>query len=167
MKKLGYKYKQGTRGPLHIDPAIVADELAKAKRGDELHPSDVVDIAKDPQNALHDFFTWDDSEAARLRRLDEARYLIRSIEVIYEKPKSGKTNGVDLEYETMSSREYQTLHVNGPSQPYRQVEDILGDDESRIKLVEKAYRLAVRWRNTYAGLRELAEVFEAIDSVEL
>ena len=44
-----------------------------------LTPAAVVADARSESSPLHSQFTWDDSEAARLRRLDEARMLIRSV----------------------------------------------------------------------------------------
>jgi hypothetical protein len=44
-------------------------------------PELVVDAARDPDSPLHEFFTWDNDEAAEKHRLNEARSLIRSIRV--------------------------------------------------------------------------------------
>jgi hypothetical protein len=50
-------------------------------REGRLEPAAVVEAARDPASPLHSHFTWDDSEAARKRRLDEARTLIRSVKL--------------------------------------------------------------------------------------
>ena len=47
----------------------------------ELTPALVVDVAQDPAHPLHDRFVWDDTEAARRYRLDQASGLIRSVQV--------------------------------------------------------------------------------------
>lgn len=59
-------------------------ELARAKK--VLRPDDVVTAAQPEDSPLHAYFTWDDTEAAKKWRLEEARALIRSvrIEVTYE-----------------------------------------------------------------------------------
>ncbi len=64
-------------------------EIAK-RDGGKLRPQAVVDAAKDEDSPLHNAFCWDDAEAARLYRLDQARRLIRSFKVVIEEPK-GKT----------------------------------------------------------------------------
>lgn len=46
-----------------------------------LEPADVVEVARNPKNPLHKRFTWDDTEAARLHRLNEASALIRSVHI--------------------------------------------------------------------------------------
>lgn len=46
-----------------------------------LEPAQVVDSAAAPQSPLHHYFEWDDTEAARQHRLNQARYLIRSVKI--------------------------------------------------------------------------------------
>jgi hypothetical protein len=46
-----------------------------------LRPESVVAAAKDPASPLHNYFTWDDVEAAHKYRLDQARALIRSVKI--------------------------------------------------------------------------------------
>jgi hypothetical protein len=46
-----------------------------------LDAASVVEEAVDPLSPLHPHLTWDDTEAARKRRLDEARKLIRSVKI--------------------------------------------------------------------------------------
>jgi hypothetical protein len=38
--------------------------------------------ARDPESPLHDCFEWDDAKAAAAYRIDQARVLIRSIEIV-------------------------------------------------------------------------------------
>lgn len=60
----------------------VAAELRRLQRDDgRVLPADVVDAARDPASPLHAHFTWDDDRAAGLRRLDEARALIRRVRI--------------------------------------------------------------------------------------
>lgn len=66
----------------------MSDAVEKALRGlatrdhGRLTPKAVVAAARPSRSVLHRYFTWDDGEAARLRREDEARRLIRSIEYV-------------------------------------------------------------------------------------
>jgi hypothetical protein len=57
-------------------------ELADANGG-RLKPQDVVDDARDEASPLHAYFTWDVEKAAAERWLDQARTLIRSVEVTF------------------------------------------------------------------------------------
>lgn len=50
-----------------------------------IHPDAVVERARDPLSPLHNGFQWDDSEAAKAHRKDQARGLIRAISIVVEK----------------------------------------------------------------------------------
>lgn len=62
--------------------AAVAVLSGLEKRYGLLRPDEVVREASDPESPLHPYFTWDDSEAAEKHRRNEARDLIRSVEVL-------------------------------------------------------------------------------------
>src|SRR5262245_44057464 len=63
------------------------DEIRKAleriyKRDGSVTASAVVDAASKESSPLHNYFTWDDSEAAHQYRLTQARTLIKRVRVI-------------------------------------------------------------------------------------
>jgi hypothetical protein len=62
---------------------LVKEELERISRlkGGRITPDTVIVEAKKKSSPLHEFFTWDDSEAAKKQRLYEARELIRSVRV--------------------------------------------------------------------------------------
>lgn len=59
----------------------IREELQGLMSDGRLRPEDVVDAARNPNSALHSYFTWDDSEAAAAFRLQEARALIKRVKV--------------------------------------------------------------------------------------
>lgn len=62
--------------------SVVHDTLLGLyQRDGKLTPESVVEEATDSDSPLHAAFTWDDSEAARKHRLNEARALIRSVRI--------------------------------------------------------------------------------------
>ena len=58
-------------------------EIAK-RDGGLLRPQAVVDAARPEDSPLHGAFCWDDTEAARLYRLDQAQRLIRRFTIEIE-----------------------------------------------------------------------------------
>ena len=66
-----------------VNPQAVGEALTaiRAAKG-TLIPADVVEAARNPDSPMHAAFTWDDSEAAHMHRLSEARRLIVSIRVL-------------------------------------------------------------------------------------
>src|ERR1700677_2890830 len=64
------------------DGVIQAALYAIAERNaGRLTPDLVLLSAQSPDSPLHEHFTWDDTDAARKHRLNEARTLIRSVKV--------------------------------------------------------------------------------------
>lgn len=64
------------------NPQKIGEALAKvAGNSGRLTSKAVVEAAKDPRNALHKHFEWDDTKAANSYRLDQARFLIRAVRV--------------------------------------------------------------------------------------
>jgi hypothetical protein len=61
----------------------VRERLERIRRREKgiLTPDAVVNDARDTSSPLHGYFTWDDTEAAKQFRLDQARTLIRNIKV--------------------------------------------------------------------------------------
>lgn len=79
---MAYAWKEGARGA--VPAQLAGDEIARIRdgQGGYVTPSAVV-LAARPQGApLHPAFEWDDRRAAVAHRLDQARYLIRSIVII-------------------------------------------------------------------------------------
>lgn len=77
--------------------------LAALENGGRLTPASVVNAARDPSSPLHAHFEWDESKAAHAYRLDQARALIRSVQVVI----------------TTEDRTISTVHyVRDPAQDY-------------------------------------------------
>ena len=92
---LRFKHGIQTLGGLTADEVgYIINEILRKKREEAddprllLQPQDLIDAAEPPDSELHDLFEWDDTIAARKWRLNQARKLIKSIEVIVE-PRKG------------------------------------------------------------------------------
>ncbi len=79
-----YKFIDGFRAPQGANAAKVADELKDASVSDVLTPEMLVNYAANPAKHVHTFFTWDNDVAAHQWRLNQARQLIRSVQIVYE-----------------------------------------------------------------------------------
>jgi hypothetical protein len=84
-----YQVRPGFR--VRGDITLVAEriEKIKLKHGGSATPEQVFEDARDPDSPLHDCFTWDATEAAHRHNLAEARYLLRSYQVVI-KPNNHK-----------------------------------------------------------------------------
>lgn len=70
---------------LRADQPEIRDRLQALtdENGGRLTPQAVVEDAKDTSSPLHEFFTWDRDKAAYAYWLDQARALIRTVEVTF------------------------------------------------------------------------------------
>ncbi len=134
---------------------VIREELMSIaeEHGGMLRPADVVEFARDPGTALHSKFTWDDGEAAEQYRLWQARRVIRcSVVVIPEKQQ---------EYKAFVSL---TPDRNGITGGYRSIRSVVSNRDLREQLLEDAIREMKVFRRKYAQLKELSEVFSAMDT---
>lgn len=130
-----------------------------------LMPEDVVDAAAHPDHPLHPEFEWDDTEAARLHRLTQARTLIRSIPVIYvqdDRPIPDGEKGV------IKVRKYHSLPSDRKDGGgYREMEDIVESKEMLEELLDTAKAEVDAVLRRYEIFKELGEsVREAMANVK-
>jgi len=130
---------------------VVVRELNRIEQRDgALQPETIVDEARPVSSPLHQYFTWNNSEAAELYRRWEARKLIQSVRVIYD----GKKDGTIV-------RAYVSL-VNDDERGYYGMARVLSDSDLRAQLLAKALQEAESWRERYEHLEELSEIVSSI-----
>lgn len=134
-------------------------ELKRIARGagGVLKPDEVVKNARPLASPLHKYFTWDDTEAARLCRIAEARDLIR-VTVQYI-----TTGDEKREHRVFVSLTTDREQSGGG---YRAMAAVLSDAELRTQLLKDALAEMKYFREKYRTLKELAEIFAAMDNVE-
>ncbi len=99
----------------------IAAALARIERRDgRIDPHAVVAAARDPVSVLHPLFVWDDTKAAELYRLDQARTIIRRVTVI-----------VEVEERTIKIPRYVPDDSVRPEAGYRNVTNRSFDDDSK------------------------------------
>lgn len=151
------KWKRGfhTKGSARV--AFNQLEKIRGKSNGALTPGAVVIAARNKSNPLHTHFEWDDSIAAEKHRIDQSKYLIRSLEVVYEDAPNINPQRV---YVTVTEEK----KVDMPARKvYKTIEETLKDPVARDELLGNAIRDALTYRRKYAMLSELANVFHALD----
>jgi hypothetical protein len=146
-----YKWKEGAR--VSIDPQAAGEEIERvrvAQNGRLLAP-DLVESARDPSSPLHPAFEWDDATAAENWRVEQASYLIRSIEVIVERQEEERPIRAFVSVKRDEDRSYTS------------VSHAMADPDLRQQVLAGALKELEAWRVRYAELVELAKVFAAID----
>lgn len=175
-----YSYVVGAR--IKLDPQCVGNELERIIEQNDgaLTPAMVVLEARSEFAPLHPHFEWNDGIAADKYRVEQARYLIRSVLVTYErneKPQTvrafasitpqadgGRRFGLDVPATNEDGEEEE--RVTG-RRIYVRIQDALSDAELRKQVLAAATREIQGWRKRYAEYREFADLFTRIDTLPL
>lgn len=106
-----FKIVPGSRIRRGDADAIGAEFQRIRASGKELTAETVLDAASNPRSILHRYITWDDAEAARSYRLEQARKLLRSVEVLVQdaKGKSGQMRAFYSVRDASGQRSYQPV----------------------------------------------------------
>jgi hypothetical protein len=147
---LVYRWKAGYRATVSAQVAGERLDAIREAGGGHLTPAAVVADAVSAGSPLHPCFTWDDAEAARKRRDDEARGLIRSVCVL----PAGASEPV-------------LRHVNvvlpDVGHAYVTTERAGADEDLRGQVERDALAAIDAYTRRYRGILALAPIFEAID----
>lgn len=149
-----YQWREGTRANLKKhSPQRVGERLNSLKQrlGGKLPVRAILAEAKQLSSPLHPLFTWSDSKAATLYRLEEARSICQQIIVVKVR------NGVD-----QTSRFLTHISIQGNA--YVTTEDTRINPEYRAEIVDRAIHELAHWRDKYGDLSELSPLLEAIES---
>lgn len=154
------RWKTGTRIGVKAEVAHRFLERIRTENGGTLPAAEVVRQSKPKDAPLHNEFEWDDKKCGDLYRQEQARYIIRKIEVV--RPEMPK----------VPTRAYESVTVSEPAtaeKPAKQistfmsVEDVLRDPAARAELLGQAVRDALAFRRRYAALSELSNLIHVID----
>lgn len=148
-----YKWKEAWR--INADPQRVGEEIEKVQASvDALTPATIVAAASKPKSVLHSLFTWDDTEAARKHRENEARYILRMLVVSVDIP--------DRE-EPVLTRAFVRIQTKDAddkqASSYTAIMDALDDDELRAQITGKVVDQIRQARGVLRQYEFLTEAF--------
>ena len=147
-----YTWKPGVN--IKIKAHVAAkrlEKIRKKQKGKTLTPDVVVADAESVSSPLHRVFEWSDRKAGAMYRLDQARYLIRSIVVEYEgRPAVRAFVSIVVDHE--------------PS--YTTIELAINEPVLREQIIERAKRELESWRQRYSDLVEFAGIYDAMDKLD-
>jgi hypothetical protein len=138
-----------------ITPENIKAELDRiaAASGGTLTPAAVVDAARGESNPLHHRFCWDDTRAAELYRLEQARHLIR-VCVQFTKPNEP------------AAPVWVSLEPDRGETGYRKLVDVIADKDMRDQLLEQAKADMRRFCVKYEMLKAVRPVIAAMRRVK-
>lgn len=167
-----YRARPGSR-LTDREAAVVGPELAELarERGGGFTPAEVVDRARPEGSPLHPHFTWDDAEAARLHREDEARQLARSVEVVIHTRETGGERLVPIRgFHSVVLSDDPGADGAQRRQVYVPLQTVAQQDPLIAQVIANAGRELRGWReryNAYKGIPAFADRFGAALAVAL
>ncbi|MFW6132222.1 MAG: hypothetical protein ACOC5F_06470 [Candidatus Aminicenantaceae bacterium] len=132
----------------------VVNEIFRIYKEKGLSAETLVEEAKKKNSPLHSFFQWDEKKAAYQWRLQQARVIINEIKVVVENKEYYAFENVSVQ---ISDEESQ--------REYKNIVDIMDDEELREQVVKKAYNQLMYWRDKYSSYKEFQPVFRAIEKI--
>jgi hypothetical protein len=148
-----YKWRTPMFG--NMDAQRIGLHLEALRQRTQLTPKSVVDDARGHRSPLHDYFEWDDAKAAESHRRQQARVLLGNLTI------DVRVKG----HKPTIMRAFVSINRDDEQQ-YEALEVALTDDHLRRQVLAEALGELNSWRSRYQELRELAQVFSAIDSVQ-
>lgn len=154
-----YVFKEGPltiRSAAKADPQKIGEALAKLTTADgNLDVRVVPDAARDKRNYLNRFFEWDDEKAAKEYRVDQARELVRSIQVVQSD-------------NTRPRPAYISIQGKDDGRAYRTLSAIENNLSLQVRLYEMAKRelesFAVRFQRMTSVVELIKPAIEATDA---
>jgi hypothetical protein len=119
-KKYEWKLKSLAKG---INPTDAVRELARIEKTyGALTAENVLEASKPKKAAFNSLFIWDDSEAARRYRLDQARWILNNVQVVIISDGQPRQIGA-----------YEIVKVND-ARVYKNVKDFTPSEVEQVKV---------------------------------
>jgi len=144
-----YRWKPGAR--IKADPQAVGQWIDGLRDADgSVTAAEVADAAADPGTPAHMVFIWDDEEAAHEHRLNQARHIIRCLQV---KIVTSKSEVITQAYQIVT-------HDSG--ERYTDIGEVMTHKDWRDELLERAASELDAFTRKYERLEELAGLVRQI-----
>lgn len=122
--------------------------------GEKRTPQEIVEIARNPESAIHSYFVWDDSIAAEKFREEQAAKMERSFvltKVVDDGDKKEKVQFRLVEVDSTRTTSYQPVKF------------FLQNKDEYSELLKRAKIELEGFRKRYSNIIELEEIFNDID----
>ena len=143
---------------------VVETTLAElVKQNGNVTPQMIVTEAEQPNHPLHEYFEWDDSEAARKFRLSQALAMILATKYVCflkENHRAKKTAGaIDS---SKNAAQVRRLLPSFTGEGFRDRSDVLRDKGARRAVVEKKLSVLRSWCQSVIDIDELSNIREGV-----
>jgi hypothetical protein len=162
MEKKKFRAKKNA-GISHKNAQIYGEELERIEsiNNGQLIARDIVEEARSKQSPLHEYFEWNNTDAAESFRLDQARRLLRSITVTIQ-VKGSKPEQVRYLHSVVSTQgEHSYITIGKMRQDEFYLNQVITNAEMEIFEWKKKYQQYKRLKE----FRKYKLVFEALEKI--
>lgn len=141
------KYEFRARAAVGRETAQIIGETLLALGGDRrpVQAREFLDAARPPTSLTHRLFEWDDAVAAEAHRLDQARFYLRTIEII-----------PIIDGKEQPSIKAAPLVVIDGERGFMFAPDAFANAEGADYIVKQAKAALAAWSRIYGGYKKLA-----------
>lgn len=132
----------------------VIKEILSIEKKEGLTAETLLESAKNNKSSLHDFFEWDDTEAAEKWRLVQARNVINEVRVVVN----------DTEMYAFESVRVNAKTEKKSDREYKSIVEVLSTDDYKTQLVDRAIHEIEHWKKRYEEINELSPIFDSINT---
>ena len=144
----------------------VIAEILDIQKSKGLTPEQIVEVASDEDNPLHDLFEWENSVAAKNWRLHQARILVNEIKVVVDTKEYYAFENVAVSVpEANQGNSSQSLA--NVVREYKPVVEILNNKDLRDQVIRAALNHLSYWENQNSKYEELAPIIKSAKKVRL
>lgn len=133
------------------------EKIAEKRKG-KVKPEDVVREARNRRSPLHNYFNWDNNDAAEKFRLWQARNLINHITVVVKYDHKEREQKAFFSVNETPYGDERNLK----NRIYITIERVLSEPNLREQVINKALDEVEYWEDKYKEYKELGEIFDAI-----
>ena len=129
-----------------MNEEIIGELRGIERKNGLISPHQVVQKARNPQSSMHQYFEWEDADAAESYRLFQARQLIKQVKVKYE----GK--------EISAFHNVQVIVADAPERGYVHLQTLLSNEAMKEQVVQRAAAEIEYWQKKYEDYSELSGI---------
>lgn len=137
----------------NADAQTVAKEIMSI--GESASAEQIVEKAKDKKTELHKCFEWDDSKAAEMWRVHQARVLTSNLIV----------ETLDMQDDESPKAPIRFFVKVEKTSGYKPIENVYKNISEHEALLNQALAELRTFQRKYSRLQELSEIFDAITSL--
>ena len=142
------------------------NKILKVEQEKGLTAENLLEEAQRKDSPLHDLFEWDNDEAGKLYRLQQARVIINEVKVIIESKEYYAFENVQIAVPNILTNGTESLDEPPITQRvYKPIVEILNNTDLRSQIINSALRQHEYWERQNEKYSELAPIVKSAKKV--